>query len=155
MAQQLPRLCQQLLLPEGVPCWNPDQSERILESLSPLFFCSSPFQSCAMTTGLAVVQFPSAVRELRCCSLLPFFFFFLWHLPVLRQILRVVCVMLAIAARKLLRKVSVGFLLCTVVTLAEKEQEVQGKQAKGSQNMWILWSSWNSLLSFLIFSTPL
>jgi len=48
--------------------------------------------------------------------------------------------MLTVGTRKLLRKVSMGFLLSTVVTLSEKEQEVQGKQAKGSQNVWILWS---------------
>lgn len=143
MAEQLSRLCHQLLLPEGVSCCSPQQSEGLLKSLYPLFFCSTPFpSSCAMTMVLAVVQFPSAVRTLRCCSLLLVGWVFLLLLEFssvkanCKSSMHDACYW-----SKKIRKVSMGFPLCTVVTLSEKEPQVQGNQTKGCQNIWILWSS--------------
>lgn len=73
MAEQLPRLCQQFLLPRGVRCWNPEQSERIIESLSPVFFCSAPFPS-SMTTVLAEVQFSRGGAGAQVIQYIAFFF---------------------------------------------------------------------------------
>lgn len=149
MAEQLPRLCRQLLLPEGVPCGNPQQSEVLLKPLSPLFFCSTPFpSSCATMLVLAVVQFPSKdtqVLQPVTCEVI-----FWWNLPVLRQTVRVVRGILAIEARRRVRQVSMGFLLCTVVTLSEKEPEVQGNQTKRYQNIWTLRSSCENFYGILL-----
>lgn len=57
MTEQLPRLCQQLLLPESVPCWNPEQSEKVLESLFPAVLVQYTLpMACAVTAVLAVIQ---------------------------------------------------------------------------------------------------